>query len=197
MDSGCPLRHCCCVHVRQLRGLGESSCRALSGQRLHPPVAESARFRSLFWARWALHQKGLPKDVCRYITRKYLTRAAFHDETEELRQERIPAPYPLPVNWCVRFSTWPLRLETGALVMKHCLVKEPRLHYRQESRSGDRCLHKKLWIRVRRPPVEPIETFWRHGVCVVRTSSSLARPYDIPDLEAAPRQPEPQEPPQP
>ena len=207
MDSACPLRHCCCVHVRQLRGLGPTSCRALSGQTLHPLSAGHARFRSLFWARWALHQKGLPKDVCRYITRNYLTRAAFHDETVTLRQERIAVGETIPF-WlhkfkpfltCLKFETELLHMETGRLVIRRCLIKRshPYGTGRFQSRLAKKCQHKRLWARVKNPPAEQSELVWRDGVCVVRTSSSLAEPYGTLALEEEHPLQEPQEPPLP
>lgn len=193
-DSACPLVHCCCVHVREQRLVGPTSCRAQLGQIVHPPLAAPARFRSLFWARWALFQKGLPKVICKLVT-KYLTGTAFHAESEVLRQERVfPPPRPLPFRVCLEFATKVLTFETGVLIMEYCELLEPRVHYGQEPHA-EKCVHRKRWMRVKRPPAEPIEFVWRNGVCAVRASSSLARPCDTLDPVEAPPTPELPEPP--
>ena len=155
-------------------------CTTVSARIRHPPLAVPLRFRSLFWARWTLFQLGLPKDVCRHITRNYLARAAFHAESEELRQERQSCLDPLPYQSCIEFVTCLLKLETGELVMCRCTL-DPRRHYarpliRIAPLAKAQCAHRHFWMRAKRPPEVPNEFFWRDGVCVVRSSVSFEEP---------------------
>lgn len=111
-------------------------------------------FDRLFWAKWTLRQRGLPKDICNLIVRGYLRRREFHLESQHLREERISMlrqfKYHLNVKRildCLRFCTSQCRSFDDTHEIMVCDMGRI-IHYPLNLWPSEPCHHRFAWIRL-------------------------------------------------